>query len=94
MKDPIVFNLKAEDRADDSPAMPALVHVETVQPRRVRSQLAELDALLMTLQDDVYAVVGAVPMGAGRESLRAVYRGLTDAQKRTERIRDAVERGD
>jgi len=81
----IPFVLKDEDSAP--------VTVETIQPRRVRSQLAQLDALVLGFQDDAEALFAHVSSQSGRKTLRGLLSGIQEAHTRVQRIVDAIERG-
>lgn len=81
----IEFALKPEDSA------PSVV--ETVHPRRVRSQLAQLDALVLGFQDDAEALFAHVSSSSGRKTLRGLLGGIQEAHERVGRIVTAVERG-
>lgn len=87
MNDPIAFALKDEDSA------PAPVSVETIQPRRVRTQLATHDAALLTLQDDAESLLPHVTSSEGRKIWRRLFNGLGAGHKAVQAISDAVERG-
>lgn len=81
----IEFALRPEDSAP--------VSVETVQPRRVRSQLAQLDALVLGFQDDAEDLFAHVSSQSGRKALRGLLGGIQEAHERVRRIVTAVERG-
>jgi hypothetical protein len=85
MTDDIPFALKAEDAP--SP------RAETVNPRRVRTQLAALDAQTLGLQDDAEALFAHVGDPVGRRTLRVLLQGLQEAHERIAAITQSVERG-
>lgn len=68
VSDPISFALKNEDSAPSA--------VETVQPRRVRSQLVALDGRVLAHQDHAEDLFEHVTSTEGRTILRRLYTGL------------------
>ena len=91
MHDGISFTLKPEDSPAD--AAPALAHVETIQPRRVRTQLAAHRAELLGLQDDFERLLSHIPGHEGRQLWRRIHNALSVADERVGSITVAVERG-
>lgn len=79
----IELHLKPED------APPA----EIVSPRRVRSQLAEIDARLLQHLDAVEQLSPFIRDTAGRALWRSILSALDDTHTRVTTARVAVERG-
>jgi hypothetical protein len=81
--------LKVEDDAD----VPALVRVETVQPRAVRSQLVALDGRVLAHQDAAEGLLPHIRSQEGRKQWRVLHGEIEETHKLLQGLLRAVERG-
>lgn len=85
------FPFKPEDRPDDE--APVSVAVETIQPRRVRTQLAKHAAGLLGFQDDFEGLLTHISSSDGRDLWRQLHKDLSATHRAVKQIIESVERG-